>query len=496
MGSALTGLIFVVIVTSNLPPLQWGLWQLVSKVISYVLIPTAIINFWITRYRARGRDVGWTSVVAVLIFTAVLASLFVIVSIPLASDFPTASPANTNFFFFLLSTPQILLYTLAGALESLLWGVSPEKASYGFASFEVAKIVVAFVGVSIFHLSLEGAVLAVIAAQIVQILVLISFSRHDFKARPSFEVIGAMVRAGWLAILDLLDTFVITLDFLVVSLITGSLLPIALYGAAAIIGNVVTYSGSVASGLYASVLSGKDASKSTNQVFELQIILLIPLTLGTIILSKQLLNLLNPEYDIGATILVILVIGYAFFSIQSVEDSVISGADTTDSNLHATASSYLRGSLFWLSKINLLFASLYLVGVALIARSLGMLSGSGYLGQYELMGEVWAMLALGIFATGFVSKARYMRKFARLSIDSKVAFSILISSVVYAAILFTLAYVVFPNLPNGEIPQAVRLVAIGVSSICFYFATMYGISSSFRKITKVIMKDVLGKSQV
>ena len=430
---------------------------------------------------------GWTSLVAGLIFTAVLSLVYVTISVPISGSVAAASSANSNMFYFLLSTPSILLYTTAGVLEALLWGTSPEKMSYGFASFEIAKVITGYTAIVIFHLTLVGAILAVIGAQVVQIASLFVFTRKEYTSGPSMQIIKSMVKNGWIALLNNIHPLIVSLDFLLVGVLTGSTNILALYGAALIFGNVVNYSGAIASGLYPSILSGKDPSESTNQIFELQLIFLFPMVLGAIVLREQLLNLLNSEYTSGAFILVIITIGAIFSSLQSIPDSVIAGSDTTDVNEKANFASYLKSKLFLLSKINLGLAVAYLISVAIAAYFLRVPSpATANIAQYDTLGELWATASAGMFAAGYFLKMHYVRKMIRIRINSRLLSALVISSIFYSLALYLLSMILTPT--GGEISQALRIFAIGIISLAVYGGLMYSLSEITRNLMRAVVR--------
>lgn len=497
IGSTITGLIFVVIVTRNLPPLEFGLWQLVSRTIGYVLIPTAILGFWLTRYRARGMSVGRTAVVSGLLFSAVLTVIYLIISFPISGSVSAVSSLQANFFFFLISTPQVLLYVLSGALEAVLWGVSPEKGSYGFASFEIAKVIIGYVTVSVLHLSLTGAIITVIAAQIVQMLSLMLFTKGEYGATTSFETIRSMLKTGWLAILNNIHPLVINMDFLVVGIITASTLPLALYGSAVTIGNVVQFSSALAAGLYPSILSGRDPTKPTSQILELQLIFLAPMALGAILLSYQLLALLNPAYVSATLILAVLTVGACFSSVQMVQDSVIAGSDTTDVNSKVKMSLYFKGKLFLLAKINLVLAAAYLAGVAVDAHFFGIQGSSPNISSFDLLGLLWATAGAGMYAVGFVVKAIEVRKITHISISASLVRSIIVSSIVFSVVLLILSHFLLPGPgqpSNGTLIQALLIFATGLVSLAAYGAVMYTMDATARNLVRAVIRTFIRPS--
>ena len=463
----------------------------------YVLVPTAILGFWLVRYRSRGMKVGRTAVVSALLFAAVLTVVYVIISLPISGSVSAVSVSQSNLFFFLISAPQVVLYALSGALEATLWGVSPEKASYGFASFEIAKVIIGFVAVSVFRLSLAGAIIAVIGAQIIQVLSLMFFTKSEYGAKVSFETIRSMVKTGWLAVLNNIHPLVINMDFLIVGIITASTLPLALYGSALTIGGVVQYSSVLAAGLYPSVLSGRDPTKPTSQILELQLIFLAPVALGAILLAYPLLQLLNPTYVSATLILTVLTVGFCFSSIQSVQDSVIGGSDTTDAASNVKMSLYFKGRLFWLSKVNMTVAAAYLVGVSLSAHFFGMQGNSSNISAYDSIGLLWAIASTGMYIAGFLAKFVELRKIVSISISPNLVKAIIFSSLVFSAILLILSHLLLPapgQPANSTLVQAALILGIGMVSLAAYSMIMYVMDATVRGLVKGVIRTFVRPS--
>ncbi|MDG6997318.1 MAG: hypothetical protein JRN52_15485, partial [Nitrososphaerota archaeon] len=426
LGSTLTGLAFVILVTSNLSQSDFGLWQLISRVIGYAVFSVNVLSFWTIRYRARGMQLGKSVVVGALVFSAVMSLLYLAVSYGLAGSVSTPAGYSSNLFFFLFSTPQVGLYIVVAVIEAILWGSAPEKASLGFGLYEIAKVAIGGVAVGLFHLSLEGAIIGVMGAQVVQVVSIVILTRREYSDRVSIPLIGKMVKTGWVALLNQLQPLIANFDFLLVALVTASTLPIALFGAAYVFGAVITYSGWLATGLYAGLLSGRDPGKSTAQVLEIQYAFMLPMVIGEIVLATRLLHMLNPLYTTAATtavpILVVFAIASAFAALSQTFDNVITGTDTTDSLNTADFRLYLKSKLFLVAKINIVLASMYLIVVALLAKTIGPQSVSvlGYQ-PYTILGIGWAAASLGMWGLAVALKLKQVWKVSKISVAPRTA---------------------------------------------------------------------------
>lgn len=484
LGSTLTGLAFVVLVTSHLSQADFGLWQLISRVIGYAIFVVNILNFWTIRYRARGTIIGKTVMLGCAVFSVIVSAVYVLVSYGVAG-----SVSGSSLRFFLLAAPQVPLYIFSGVLESILWGSVPEKASFGFGIYEVSKVALGGVLVVVFHLSLTGAILAIMGAQIVQIIATLVMTPKEYSDKISLSTLSKMVKTGWLALLNQLTPLVTNLDFLIVAVLTASTLPLAYYGVAFTYGTIITYSGWIAYGLYAGILAGVDPKKSTNEVLELQYLFIIPMVLGEVVLSYRLLHLFKAAYTAAIPILLILTIASAFNALSQTFDNVITAIDTTDATNATDFSTYLKSKLFLIAKINITLSVLYLSSVAAVSFFLRSSSFTifGYSGTI-LIGILWSVSALGMWGVAVALKLRYVRQITKLSVPARTASALLLGAIGYSFILY-LSNRLIP-VSGDEIYQALMILVIGIISISVYAGIILTVSERFRILTRYALKSL------
>jgi hypothetical protein len=488
-----TGLAFVVLVTSDVSTTEFALWNLIASTLVYVLFPTFIINFWATRARARGQLIARTVLVASLIFSAVLTVFFVVVSIPSSGLVAQATTQNSNLFFFLLSSPQVLLYTFVGSMEAMLWGSSPEKQSFGYAAFEVAKIAIGLVAFVVFRLGLEGAILAVMGAQIVQVCTILVFTRKEYSAPLSASTLKMWLKSGWPSALQNLHPMILNLDLVIVAIFipsSANALVIDYFAASRVIASVVGYAESLSYGLYPSILSGEEPHQRTSHVLELQLMILAPMLVGAIVLSNRLLVLLNPVYVPGAIIVIPLAISYAFYSLRSLLEGVIMGSEKVDLGEKMTLQGYFKSKLFLVSKIDLSTSLGYLASVVIFSVILSNYTTITFfsLNGKVIIGIVWGVANLGRSLVTFLLKAGYAHRIAHLHVPLKTWISITISSVAFGVALWRINLLVV--LFGGKILQALELLAVGILGLIVYFVVLLILSETARRLAKSIYEYI------
>ncbi len=492
LGSLLTGLVFTVLVTTHLSTSEFGLWSLIGKTLGYTLLPTSILAFWTTRYRARGVFLGKTIVVGSAIFSVVLSLVFLAISIPIASTIHGQVTSSSNLFFFILSSPQIALYTFAASFEALLWATSPERNSVGFASFEIAKVVIGFYMLDVLKLTLTGAILTVVFAQAFQFVLTIFLTRTEYKDKVSLQTISRMVKTGWLAILNNLHNLIRSFDFLVIAALTGSANLLAYFAAAVVISTITGYSAYLGQGLYPSVLAGADPKRATKEVLELQLLFLFPMILGGIFLRMQSLNLLNHVYAVASGVLLVLVIGSGFDAAQSLFEYTISASDTTDRDEAVNLSNYRHSKLFILSRINLSLAGAYLGSLAVVGVFFGpeILANPSSTSLLLHVGIIWASIYAGISFIALVLKVYFSHKIAPITLDFEMIRALLVGSAVFGILMYAFGrYYPFP-LQNGEVLQALNIIGVGLLGLAVYVAIVYALSKTVRSLVKAIIQNL------
>jgi hypothetical protein len=474
MLSALTGLVFVVLVTSRLSVFDFGVWTLISKVVGYCAFPALIVTFWVTRYTARGIRSGRTGFVSVFILSLITTGLYFAVAFFLSQVFGRNS--GYVLFFFVLAAVQVFLYSHTALMEGIAAGVSPERASYGFLMFEVSKVILGGLLVGFLGLSLAGAIVSVAIAQILQGTYLALLFRPELKDKINFAMIKNWVRHSWISTLIQVNGLIINLDFSVVALFMASPLPLAFYGAAGTVASVVTYASWISSGLYPRLLSG-GSSSDVRQTLDLVLLFLIPLSLGVSILAPQLLSVLKVDYVSSTPILYLLVASNATNAVYVVGDSALAGTDNVvELNDRLTFRDYRQSHLFTVVKTNLLLALGY-IGLLFV---LGAFRNSNW--DPITLGEFWALAYLAMNIGVGTIKLWYARKVMPLTVHKRSLVKYIVASIPFSLALLLGARYIHPASVSRRLILGPELVGIGIAALMIYFSVLYLLDSNFRDL--------------
>jgi len=246
-----TGLLFITIVTRQLPEEEFGVWVWITRLVGYVIFPVASVSYWVTRYVARDLKVARTGLYLTLIM-ALIASLAYVAISPLAAQI-----SNAPLIFFIIASVQVPLAYLKENFDSVGSGLKPQVTSYGFLAFEATKVVFAFMLMTLLGPSLVSAIISVAIAQLVNIITLYIFIRNDLDGGFDRQLAGRWLRASWIPLYTGFSAFILLpLDASLVIGLSESSLILAYYGAAYMLYSSILLASALSSALYPKLLAG------------------------------------------------------------------------------------------------------------------------------------------------------------------------------------------------------------------------------------------------
>src|SRR5690242_4310357 len=121
-----TGLIFITLITRNLPPYDFGLWQLILSVIGYAALPNFIISYWIIRDLARGERHATAALLFSIMLSLAGIAIYVIISLF------SAPRTGGEFFFFSIAIAQVPLSYIVAILSGISQATRPQSVGVAF----------------------------------------------------------------------------------------------------------------------------------------------------------------------------------------------------------------------------------------------------------------------------------------------------------------------------------------------------------------------------
>lgn len=402
MGGIFAGLAFTIIVTRQLEPEEFGAWTVLGSMMSYAVITESIISYWTTRQVARGKPVGSTSMVSSGIFAGGSIPIYIV------SVYLFANIRPEFFDSMMLATILIPAQLIRGCLSSINLGYKPHGVSIGLAVFQAVKIPAGLGLVYMLELGLDGAILAVFAAHLFEICVLLCYAWPKVTTALNMSYLKGWIRQFWMPIYNSMQGVLQSLDVLLYTVITGSVLGVAYYAAASVVYKVVERAGSITQGLYPKLLASGSQEYVTENLRWMMYFAIPMLVLG-VLFSKHGLFLLNAVY-VDAWMAGVLLAFNGFVQItMHFLHQVLTGTDTVDVNERPRMSDLLKSKLFLVGTLGNMRIVLYLAVLAVVLLAMN------HEDEVELV-RIWATLMLAISIPFALYYAILVKKHAPFSL--------------------------------------------------------------------------------
>lgn len=478
IASIFTGLVFLVMMTRYLSAQQFGLYEVITDLVTFGAYPAGVVTFWATRDVARGKMFGRTAVVLNLALSALGVALYIVLSV--LSSYRIASASLGTLFFAGLLVPVSYL-NQAG--NSVVQGHRPVVMGYAVITSEASKLLVAYPLLIVYKVGIEGVILAVFAANLAQSITSIALA-GDAMSSP---VTGAQARKwlthGWLPMLTTLPLMMGVADTFVASIAAGGTTLVGHYQAAFSVATLAGYSLYLATAMYPLLLKG-GSDDVAMMTLDLTLVFGIPMAVAAAVLASPILHLLNPQYADASTALAILAITAVFITVASVFDALLIGKDRVDVNEDSNFAAYLRSSIVFVAKANIALATAYLVLVfssVYAGIALGLSRGETI--------DLWAVSQLAVFIASISVKARRVRSVGNVTVPRSLAYYIG-AAVVMAGVLYLLEPLIVYG--KGTFYLAGELVLVGVAGLAVYAAIVLALDRTMRQFLARALRQTLG----
>ena len=473
-----TGTIFVIIVTRQLSPEDFGLWTLVGSIVSYVIIINPIVTYWSTRQIARGEEIGKTAVSTSGLFSIGGMIIYLGIAIFLAT--------TTDADLFVLVLASILIPTtfLSNVLISICTGFRPQAVSYGFLAFEASKIPLGFLLVAFLELGIIGAILTIIFSSISRIIILAFTARGKIIGTIKKSVIKFWLKLSWLTLYLDGAGLIYKLDVLIFSVLTNSFLGLAYWGVAQTASKFVGHSSQLSTALYPKLLSGGKVEIAEQNLIR-SLYFAIPLVAFSIVFAKPALHILNPVYTEGILIVVFISLRTFSAQIKTIFFNILSAYETVDIDKHATFRQYIKSKLFFLPTLEYILSITYVVILTVFLLFFNDQNSSEI-----FIVTIWSGIAFVVsvpFAIyGIIAvKKQYNFHFNYPPILKYVGATVITSILVTVV---SEQFLTYPESIFDFLPEIIPLLTL---ALVLYFGMTYVIDNSTRKLFKSIIKEII-----
>ena len=477
------GLFYSLIVTRSLAPEEFGTWSLILSVVNYFLISEIIVSFWSTRQTARGEKIGKNS-----IFSSTMLS-FVCVPIFLAYVFLISESNNANFEILIFGAILLPLQFVGQTLNGLNLGHKPHAASYGLLIFEIIRIPLIFLTIVILNMGVIGVVLAIFFALLAKIAVQSYYAAPHIRSKLNFSIVNWWIKFSWVPLFLKLQNYVRLLDVVLYSVVIGSVLGIAYYGAALTVAAIVGHSGVISQALYPKLLAEnkfEGIKKNLNTVLYFA----IPLLGIAIVFSKPGLYALNPIYQDAWPIVILLSFKIFAQSLRKIPVAIIQGKEQIDTQENLTFSQIIKSNLFYVPKVLLIFNISYIVILVVMLFSLK----SSFNDELELV-YFWVLLGVIVEVPLVAYLWFYSRKYGTFSFPIKNIIKYT-SSTIIIMVFFTITsdyILIYENNIYKFLPFLILELSLCVG---IYLVITYLISTDTRTLFKSVLNEFKNRTKL
>jgi len=479
LSSIVTGLVFTLTVTRQLTIEEFGTWGLISGVLIYALAIHPMVTYWATREIARGEKSGKT----VLLSSSAFSIIGLVIYIILAYFVGNQSDANMNILF--LASILIPVMFVNDSLNALNLGSKPQVVSYGFLTFEFAKIGFGFLLVYFWDMGLTGAILATFGSYIPSIMVLGIKSRPLIKNKFNQQFIKKWIKLFWVPTYRTVPSILSLSDIVLFSVITGSVSGVAYYTAARTIGFLVNHTRAFSEAVYPKLLQSEKTEFVQENLIKL-FYFSFPLVGLSIAIARPGLFALNPIYEAAELVVIILAIRSFFTTLGKVLFSALQGIEKVDLNKNSTFKDYTKSKLILYPTFQLIRNGIYFGSLVIMLFLL-------HSNESELQLVIyWVLIGLIIEIPLTIYIYSLVRKSFTLKIDWKSLIKYLLSSVV----VFGMLYYMINKFLNYKIsifeflPELIMWIAIGIGA---YLGLTYIIDQKTRILFKSIINEFIKK---
>jgi len=478
--SVLTGAIFTLIVTRRLSPEEFGIWAIIGSMISYFLIAEPIISFWTTRQIARGEKIGRTSLFSSTFFSIGSIPIYLILS------FYVSQISNLQYNTVILAALLLPVSFVSQTISSVNLGHKPHASSYGLLAFESLKIPTGLLFVYILDLGVDGAILTTFIAFIAKIIVQIYFARTQLREKFSFNVLKHWLRLSWLPLYSNLSHLIWSLDVLIYTIITNSVIGVAYFSISSTIAAIIGNAGLISQSVYPKLLA-MGSHKHINENFTYLMYFAIPLLGISIIFSKPALFALNPAYKDISLIVIIYSFRTFLYVVTNTLYQILMGIENVDIEKTYTYKTLAKSKLFQIPTLLNIHHGVYIGSLAIIL----LIASSYELNETELV-TWWVVIALLIqipflaYASILVKKQTAF-KFPYVS-TGKFAFATLVLILIF---FFTSDRIIDYQISIYDfLPKLILELTICLAT---YFFVTFLIDKKIRILFKSIFGELISK---
>ena len=472
----ITGLLFTIILTRTLDPIEFGTWGIITTLFFSVLQIEPIISYWVTREVARGLESAKTAIFSSGIFSSIAVIIYLIIVHFVHSG------TDTNFESIFFAAFLIPIIFLNRVLSGINLGWKPQAVSYGILAAGVSQIPMALIFVLFFDMGVIGIIISVAIANISSIIILAISAREIIKREFQIKFLKKWFRLSWLPFYPGIAGMVHSYDVVIFALMVGSVEGIAFWTAAVLLPNIISNSALVSVAVYAKLLKeGKmdDLRRNITQIF----FFAFPLSAIVIVFAEPGLFILNPIYQIVYPIVIIVTFHAILNTLSTVFQSILKGVETVDVDEESTFKQYVKSKLFQIPTLLLIQYSAYII---LLMIMLWVASPDANL--IDLL-TYWSIILLSTQIPITICYYIMIRKHLQITFELGMILKYLVISLVVFSLTYYLIeqFLEYDNNNFVFIPNVLLFIMIGIFG---YISITYLVDSRTKQLVSEIINEL------
>ena len=333
-----TGLIFSVMIARRLPVSEYGIWQYYTAVMTFIALPGAMVDFWMTRGLARGKGVLNTGLLMTGLLSAVSNLLLIVISI---LSGPAARIDIETLAAFIL---YLLLLYFSNALDSASVAIKPSLLGGSRLVLELVKVSLGAVLVVWLRMGLLGALVSIDLALFSKCLAMYFGMRGTTMEAPSLPLGLTWLRRWQIPALGIIPSLLGSADLLILTWFTSSAVPAAYLGVARTVSAIIGFASLLAISLYPRLLGGEREELIEKSMTTVSM-LALPMAGGLMVLASPVLYVFGPGYAPAALSLQLLSLVTLVGVFRDLSIAILQGMEKADVDENVSAPELMRSNL-------------------------------------------------------------------------------------------------------------------------------------------------------
>ena len=476
-ATLITGLIFITLVTRNLPVDEFGLWQTLGSSVGLLLIPLAPLNYWTLRYSARGQDVARTSLLAGIIAVPIFVIAYLVLALTASSSI---EPILIYVLIYSIQIPALCIWEV---VKPVARSYKPEYLGYATIALEIGKVSGAYYTIAILKLGLIGAILSLALGQFLQLAIVIYIIRPKLRGSFKSSTIKKWYKAAWIPISNMSVSRLSISDSILVAIILGSTTVVGIFQASRVFTLIVRYSEEFLRVLYPKLIRD-NRNEDITLTFRLQSFVVIPLAVGALMLAEPLLGILGEQYVKAKLVLRILTIVAVIEGIEYFMWNILTGLEKIDENINNLQFKKLRNS--WLVRLPLIdlmkYAGYFSILGVIMYTSQGV-------GNELMLSTYWAITLLLITIRFTIYKILLAKRVMQFDFPKLSILRYSFSGIIMAGFLYVYQELI-PLTGTSVGSIIIYIIPPGFISVLVYTIIVLSIDSFIRESTIDFIKKI------